>query len=348
MASITPHNGGYRVQIYVPVPNGKPIRDSKVLRTNREAKAWGAAREHEIKLQLAQSPAERHTVAEALKKYSEEVSPKKDGTKWEQNRIEAFIRDFPDYASRPLGEADTPMWAQWRDLRLKGFTQPDGKKRRGITSGSVLRELSLYSNMFTIARKEWKWISASPLSDLGLPDDNPPRTRRPHPWNEIRPILRWLGYRTGEVPQTKQQEVALAWLVALRSGMRAKELRGLGKTTLNMRTGVARVAHKMQYLTKRPREIPLPRPAVRLLRPIADREHCFSVSAESMDALFRKAKTALQIKDLHFHDSRGEALTRLAKKVDVLTLSRISGIKNLKILMEHYYRETSEDIAARI
>jgi hypothetical protein len=49
-----------------------------------------------------------------------------------------------------------------------------------------------------------------------------------------------------------------------------------------------------------------------------------------------------------FHDSRGEALTRLARKVDVLTLSRISGIKDLKLLQEHYYRETSEQIAARL
>jgi integrase len=288
------------------------------------------------------------TLADALTKYSEEVCPKKGGTKWEQNRLAAFARDFPEYASRPLAEADTPMWAKWRDRRLKGFTAPNGKEVRAITSGSVLREISLYSNVFTIARREWKWVTTSPLTDLGKPEENPPRERRPHPWKEIRPILRWLGYRTGAEPVTKQQEVALAWLVAMRSGMRAKELRGLGAKTLNLQTGVARVAHKMQYLTKKPREIPLPKPAIRLLRPVAHREQCFGVSAESMDALFRKAKTALAIDDLHFHDSRAEALTRLSKKVDVLTLSRISGIKNLKILMEHYYRETSEQIAARL
>lgn len=81
---------------------------------------------------------------------------------------------------------------------------------------------------------------------------------------------------------------------------------------------------------------------------MAHRKQCFTVSAESMDALFRKAKKALMIEDLHFHDSRGEALTRLAKKVDVMTLSRISGIKDLQLLMEHYYRETTEQIAARL
>ncbi|WP_116140051.1 hypothetical protein [Paraburkholderia sp. BL27I4N3] len=84
------------------------------------------------------------------------------------------------------------------------------------------------------------------------------------------------------------------------------------------------------------------------MRAVEHREKCFSVSADSLSALFRKAKIALGIANLTFHDSRGEALTRLSKKVDVLTLSRISGIKNLKILMEHYYRETSEQIAARL
>src|SRR6202000_3443237 len=105
------------------------------------------------------------------------------------------------------------------------------------------------------------------------------------------------------------------------------------KKTLNMRTGVATIEHKMQYLTHRPREIPLPQPALRLLRAVAHREQCFTVSAGSMDTLFRKARDALLIENLHFHDSRGEALTRLARKVDVLTLSRISGIKDLEVLM---------------
>lgn len=44
----------------------------------------------------------------------------------------------------------------------------------------------------------------------------------------------------------------------------------------------------------------------------------------------------------------GEALTRLARRYDVLTLSRISGIKDLKMLMERYYRERADQVAARL
>jgi hypothetical protein len=42
------------------------------------------------------------------------------------------------------------------------------------------------------------------------------------------------------------------------------------------------------------------------------------------------------------------ALTSLARKVDVMTLARISGHKDLRILMNTYYRETAEQIAARL
>jgi integrase len=66
-----------------------------------------------------------------------------------------------------------------------------------------------------------------------------------------------------------------------------------------------------------------------------------------MDATFRKLKRKANILDLHFHDSRAEAATRLAAKVDVLTLARILGHRDIRSLMI-YYRESAEDIAKRL
>ncbi len=56
----------------------------------------------------------------------------------------------------------------------------------------------------------------------------------------------------------------------------------------------------------------------------------------------------LGIDGLHFHDARAEALTRLSRRMDVLTLSRISGHSDLSILSNTYYRESAADIAARL
>jgi integrase len=171
--------------------------------------------------------------------------------------------------------------------------------------------------------------------------------------SEVRLICRALNYRTGVEPQTIYQEVALAFLVALRSAMRAGEIVTLGKGNLDIKRRVARVSHKTQHLTGRPREIPLTRHTIRLLRPVASRDKCFNVKADSLSTIFRKVRERLavaypSISDLHFHDARAEALTRLSRKVDVMTLARISGHADLRILQSTYYRESAEDIAARI
>lgn len=89
-------------------------------------------------------------------------------------------------------------------------------------------------------------------------------------------------------------------------------------------------------------EIPVPRRAAK---------HCararFTINSKSLDVLFRKARDATMAGDLTFHDGRATALTLLARRVDLLTLARISQHSDLRML-QRYYRESSADIAARI
>ena len=77
------------------------------------------------------------------------------------------------------------------------------------------------------------------------------------------------------------------------------------------------------------------------------REELFRVADSSRDALFRKALGRLGIADLHFHDARGEALTRMSRRVDILTLQKISGHIDIGQIA-YYYRETPADIAKRL
>lgn len=48
------------------------------------------------------------------------------------------------------------------------------------------------------------------------------------------------------------------------------------------------------------------------------------------------------IEDMHFHDTRHEAITRLAKKIDVLDLARMVGHKDLRQRMVYYNASASE------
>jgi hypothetical protein len=171
MASITPHKDGWRVQVYV-----GGTRDSKVVRTQREAKAWGAARELELRALKDRPQAELHTVAEALKRYGEEVPPRKRGERAEQLRLAAFMRDFEDLAALPLSEFKTPQLAQWRDARLKI-----------VSTAAVNRDINLLRNVFAIARQEWHWMEHNPFEGFRLPPEAAPRSRRTNPWKEVRP-----------------------------------------------------------------------------------------------------------------------------------------------------------------
>lgn len=70
---------------------------------------------------------------------------------------------------------------------------------------------------------------------------------------------------------------------------------------------------------------------------IGDEELCFDIKSSVLDATFRKLKKLAEREYLHFHDTRREALTRLSKKVDVMTLAKISGHKDISILQNVYY-----------
>lgn len=74
----------------------------------------------------------------------------------------------------------------------------------------------------------------------------------------------------------------------------------------------------------------------------------FTVGPNEGSVLFSKLCRELLIDGLTFHDSRATALTHLAKRVDVLTLAKISRHKDLSLLSNVYYRERPDEIAARI
>jgi integrase len=321
--------GGWRAEIE---RNG--VRDSATRETKAAASLWASAREAEI-LAVKRGAFPKKTFADALIRYRDEISPKKRGGAWEVKRINAFLRDFHPLAVKPLGGIDGSDLAEWRDARLAV-----------VTKGSVQRDINVLSNVFTVARDEWRWCGDSPFRGFRAPGENPPRTRQIQP-REIKLVLRWLGYRVGKKPKTKMAEVGFAWLISLRTGMRAGEVLSLNRGRINPLHRAAHVPHKTQHITGKEREIPLSKAALRVLDPLM---HGFrwTVTAASLDSLFRKAKYSLLIEDLHFHDARAYALTVFAKKVDVMQLARISGHRDLRILMDHYYRVTPAEIAAKL
>ena len=326
-------SGSWRAEVEV-----QGLRQSRGgFSTKGEAREWAARIEADARAgSLGKWPAK--TLAEALERYKLEVSAKKGSSRFEQGLIARLLRDFPELCALPFATVTPEALNAWMQARLKT-----------VKPATVQREANMVRNVFTVGAKLWRWCSLeSPFKYLELPGKQPPRTRRVH-WSEVRRILRRLGYITGQPPHNVQSEIAHAWLIALRTAMRSGEVLGLTKGAVNLETRVVRLdKHKTQHHTKRPRFVPITKQAARLLRVLMTQERLFTVTAASKDALFRKAVAHCGIVGMTFHDSRAEALTLLSRRVDLLTLQKISGHADINVLASAYFRESPEDVAARL
>lgn len=335
MAYIRKVNGKWRAQVERNGQRASAVWDSKT-----EAESWARIKETEFLEGKRTGPT--FTFGQAVDKYAAEVSKHKDGSKWELLRLEAMRRHFG--TDTPLLDLDAPQVGAWRDARVNGspaVLAADGTiltpATRAVSGSTVQREANLLRHVFTKARDEWHWLDHDPFKGVRLPKENDHR-HQVWRWQEIKRVARKLGYVTGKPPKTKLQEVALAFMLSLRTSMRASEVLRISPTTFDPVKRVVVVKAKGMLRS----EIPISRQGARLCR-LAK----FTITADSLDTLFRKARDQVLLSELHFHDARATALTLLARRVDILTLSRISQHKDLKML-QRYYRETSAEIAARL
>jgi integrase len=323
MATYRKRGDSWRVEICV---NG--IRASSTHDTKAQAKHWAIHKEVEMKSYDSDIP--RHTLREALEKYRDTVSANKKGAKWEMSRINKFITTMP-FINEQLTELKTSTLAQWRDDNLKK-----------IQPASVRREMTVIASMFEIARREWGWIKESPLKDVKKPSSPPHRDRLIED-DEISRLINELGFVEGSHVETKKQQIAVAFLFALETAMRVGEIVELTWDRVNLDKRFVTLADSKNGDG---RDIPLSNRAVDLLKTLKpiDAVNVFTVSGDNMSTLFRRARDKAGIVDLHFHDTRHQAITNLAKKLSVIQLARMVGHRDLKSLMI-YYNETATELA---
>jgi integrase len=100
------------------------------------------------------------------------------------------------------------------------------------------------------------------------------------------------------------------------------------------------------------RDVPLSLEAQRLIEQVLEvtdgQKSVFGLKASMIDAIFRKLRDKAGIEGLHFHDTRREALTRLSKKLDVMSLAKVSGHKDLRILQNVYYAPSITDLVEKL
>jgi integrase len=139
----------------------------------------------------------------------------------------------------------------------------------------------------------------------------------------------------------------VALLLALETALRAAELTGLTWDRVSLSGRVLRLTAATK--SGRGREVPLSTEAVRLLRLLGERDlgSVLELQPRQVDALFRKARDKAGIADLHWHDSRHTAITRLAQRLHVLDLARMVGHRDLRQL-QTYYNPAAAELAEKL
>jgi integrase len=302
--------------------------------TKRACQQWAAQTEMEITARhgrgeySATGPGVR-TMGDLIDRYLDEVTPTKRGHRNETLRLKALRRDV--LARIPLASVAAPDIADWRDRRL-----------REVSPASVARDMNIIVAMCNRAVREWHWLAVNPCAGVMKPKSPPSRDRLISD-SEIAALGHAFGYDladTSQIAATGPQRVMAAALFAIETAMRASEICGL--TAGDIKGSVARL-----NVTKNGygRDVALSPAALGILArlpPVPAGEPLFGLRPPVLDALWRKYRDKAGITDLHFHDTRHEATTRLAQRMDVMDLARMTGHRDLKMLLRYYHRSAAD------
>lgn len=296
-------------------------RYSGTFDTKKEARQWEA----ELRVKQPDQKPKTRKLTEAVDKYLSTVSVhKRNAVAWETRRFNEFLSAMPRGIS--IGDVTSEMLADWRDMR-----------RSQVSDSTVVRESNLIRSLFRIAANEWQWIEQSPFNRVKLPKQNPPRDQTWN-WRQIRRVL-----RAGEKCGGGIQEVARAFHISLHTGLRLQE--ALVATKHYDRN--AKVLKLPPTKTEKFGEkVPVTANGRRVIEKYMD--YKFTVGPNEASVLFSRLKKYAMIDGVQFRDARATALTMLSRKVDILTLARISRHKNMELLRSTYCRETAEQISARL
>lgn len=333
------NRGNFQFQAVVRRRGYQPI--SKTFNTRKEASDWAIATESEMVrgVYVSRVEAERTTLRELIEQYIRDVCPKHKGYYSEVLRLQAL-------AKTPLGARFVatlkPLdFARYRDERLK-IRAP----------GTVQREMALFSAVLEVGRKEWGLNVENPIRSVKLPKSNNERSRRLT--EEEQAIL--LAEMDKE---TRRSNGALAaggvrniWikplvLFALETAMRRGEMLALRWEHIDF---AKRVAFLPDTKNGDPRGVPLSSAAVAVLQalPRSIDGRVFRTSGEAVKQAFTRCCKRAGLVDLHFHDLRHEATTRLARKLpNIIELARVTGHRDVNML-RRYYNITPAELALKL
>lgn len=265
--------------------------------------------------------AARTTLREIMVRYRDEVVPMHKGAEIERIRINRMLRT-ESFVDKKLAALCTEDLQDFITDRL-GEVAP----------ATVDRDLDMLSQVIRYSAEVWK-ISAVESPFVGL--------RRPKYFNERdRRLTRQEERRLLEAADADANPfVTPAVILALETAARRGELLSItpGDVFLDERYVLLR-----ETKNGRSRKVPLTKRALEVITALmsdctSDQEPLLNLTPNALKvAFFKRVIPASGIQDLHFHDLRHEAISRLAEsgQFQLIELQTISGHRDTRMLLRY-------------
>lgn len=323
MATITQRESG-RWQAKVRRGDAPPI--SRTFRTQVDAEAWARKQESEIERGVWRdaSAAESTTLVECLDRYISEWVPRKSDPARERSHVNA-VRLLP-LARHSMARIRSSDIAAARDAWASD----------GHAPATIVRRLAVLSRVFNLARREWGMESlANPVESVSKPRVANARNRR-----VTQEEIEALCAATGSV------ELGVFIRLAVETAMRRGELCNLRWEHVDLRACTAYLPHTKNGAA---RTVPLSTRAISALRALPRRidGRVFGLKPDSVSQAFDRACQRAGLSGLHFHDLRHEATSRMADLLQAHELAKVTGHKDMRMVLRYYHPHAS-DLAKKL
>lgn len=302
---------------------------SKSFNQQRDAERWAVLKERELDLLESQgltgAKACDLTVGQLLERYRLQVLPlKRSGGR------EAYLVHAMERATFAKAKADR--------LPTKSIIAYRDGRSMSVGPATIVRELGLLQHAYEVARKDWGFESLrNPVRDVQRPKLPRGRMRRLRPGEERRLV------EAGK--RSLNPLLVPIMLFALETSMRLGEIVTARWDHLD-RTG--RVLLVPETKNDNPRTVPLSRKALAILEelPSSQCELVFPTTAEAIKRAWIRLVRRCKIEDLHFHDLRHEAISRLVERgFDLPHVMMFSGHTDHRMLLRYTHLSARKLVA---
>jgi integrase len=261
------------------------------------------------------------TVGDLLDRYVTEESVHKASASDDKARAETLKAVLGGYG---VADLTSTMVSGYKRARM-----------RVRAAQTVLHELNLLHRAYVVAVAEWGLVLPRGVPRTSRPSLPPGRERRVTP-QEVDAIIQ----------ETGSKDLKAIMVLAVETAMRRGEILGLCWEHVNL---PQRTLFLPKTKTNVPRTIPLSSRAVALLRGLGPgRGKVFSITPRCASQAFKRAADRLGLVDVHFHDLRHEATSRLFERdLNVIEVSRVTGHKSL-VMLNRYTHLAVQSIADKL